>query len=61
MESKVRDTFLAAIGKARRWMDELADGVSIAAIAQREGEERLHPYVCWRPLRSFLLRWLGPW
>jgi hypothetical protein len=41
-EPKVRDTFLAAIGKARRWMDELSDGVSIAAIAQREDKSARH-------------------
>jgi site-specific DNA recombinase len=41
-ERKVRDTFLAAIGKARRWMDELSDGVSIAAIAQREDKSTRH-------------------
>jgi hypothetical protein len=31
-----------AIGKARRWTDELSDGVSIAAIAQREGKSARH-------------------
>ena len=42
VEPKARDTFLTAIGKARRWMDELSDGVSIAAIAQREGKSARH-------------------
>jgi site-specific DNA recombinase len=42
VESKVRETLLMAIGKARQWIDELSDGVSIAAIAQREGKSARH-------------------
>jgi hypothetical protein len=37
-EPKARDVLLAAIGKARRWMDEVSDGASFTAIAQREGK-----------------------
>ena len=29
---------LTAIGKARRWIDEVTDGASFAATAQREGK-----------------------
>jgi hypothetical protein len=32
------DIYLAAIGKARRWMDEVSDGASFAAIARRQGK-----------------------
>jgi hypothetical protein len=37
-EPKVRDAFLVAIAKARRWMEEVSEGTSFAAIAQREGK-----------------------
>ena len=37
-DPKARDALLAAIGKARRWMNEVSDGGSFSAIAQREGK-----------------------
>ena len=37
-DSQAKDALLAAIGKARRWMDEISDGASFAAIARREGK-----------------------
>lgn len=35
---KARDALLAAIGKARRWVQEITDGASFDAIALREGK-----------------------
>lgn len=37
-DTKARDALLAAIGKARRWVQEVANGASFAAIALREGK-----------------------
>jgi hypothetical protein len=37
----------AGLGKARRWMEEVTDGVSLAAIAGREGK-------CERQIRLLL-------
>jgi site-specific DNA recombinase len=36
--TKARGELLTAIAKARRWIEEISDGDSFAAIAQREGK-----------------------
>jgi hypothetical protein len=37
-DSRARDALLAAIGKARGWIEEITQGASFAAIGAREGK-----------------------
>ena len=39
-DTKAKDAMLTAIGKARLWMEEIANGASFAAIADREDKTR---------------------